>query len=377
MLVVLLLILRSLVAGLGSRRELLLENLALRHQLQVALRTNPHPRLQPRDHLLWVWLRGVLPDGWRQHLCVVQPETVIRWHRKGWRLYWTWKPRTKVVAQASHRPQQPLDPPLPLAPGRPGPPSALAHLLANQLRGIWAADLFVVQTVSYRILYVFFLLRHDRREWIHFNVTASPTAAWIWRQVVEATPLGRQPTFLIHDRDAAYGADFDDRLARLGIAGVRAAPRAPKMDAIGERLVRTMPTECLDHIMVTSESHLQRVLTEFAPYYNRERPHRSLGLRSPIVSVPQGSGPVTSRLILGSTFGAPQRPWRQFPAASPGLTESSRPPSRSGRPRRPALSALARARSNRRCRGTTSCRDTSCNSGSPALSVGDVARRLN
>ena len=107
--------------------------------------------------------------------------------------------------------------------------SAGAPSRANQLRGIWAADLFVVQTVTYRILYVFFyvffLLRHDRREWIHFNVTASPSAAWIWRQVVEATPLGRQPTCLIHDRDADYGGDFDERLANLGIRGVR-TPRA-------------------------------------------------------------------------------------------------------------------------------------------------------
>ena len=111
--------------------------------------------------------------------------------------------------------------------------------LTNQPRGIWAADLFVVQTVSYRILHVFFLLRHDRRAWMHFNVTASPTAAWIWRQLVEATPLGRQPKFLIHDRDADYGADFDERLAKLGITGVRTAPRAPKMNAIGERVMRT------------------------------------------------------------------------------------------------------------------------------------------
>src|SRR6266571_919222 len=96
MLVVLLLIARSLLADLGSRRELRLENLALRHQLQVALRTNPHPRLRRRDRVLWVWLQRVWPDGWRQHLRLVRPETVLRWHRKGWRLYWSWKSRTKL-----------------------------------------------------------------------------------------------------------------------------------------------------------------------------------------------------------------------------------------------------------------------------------------
>ena len=96
MLVVLLLIARSLLAGLGSRRELMLENLVLRHQLQVALRTNLHPRLQPPDRVLWVWLYAVWRDGWGQHLHLVRPETVLRWHRQGWRLYWTWKSRTKL-----------------------------------------------------------------------------------------------------------------------------------------------------------------------------------------------------------------------------------------------------------------------------------------
>jgi len=171
--------------------------------------------------------------------------------------------------------------------------------LTNQLRGIWAANLCVVQTVSYRILYVFFLLRHYRREWIHFNVTASPTAAWIWRQVVEATPLGRQPRFLIHDRDADYGADFDKRLANLGIAGVRTPPQAPRANAIGERIVRTIRSECLDHLIVINEAHLRRVLDEFAAYYNRDRPHRSLGLQSPVPSARQSAGRAVSRSILG------------------------------------------------------------------------------
>ena len=330
MLAVLLLIARGLLAGLGSRRELMLENLALRHQLQVALRTNPHPRLQPRDRILWVWLYAVWRDGWRQHLHLVRPETVLRWHRKGWRLYWSWKSRRKlgrphlsaevraliarisrenprwgserirgellklglVVSNRSIRRYR-------WRPVRPGDHQRWRTFLSNQLRGVWAADLFVVQTVSYRILYVFFLLRHDRREWMHFNVTASPTAAWIWRQVLEATPLGRQPRFLIHDRDADYGRDFDERLANLGITGVRTPPRAPKANAIGERIVRTIRRECLDHVIVINERHLQAVLAEFADYYNRDRPHRSLELASPIVAPSQPAGRVVSRSVLG------------------------------------------------------------------------------
>jgi len=331
MLPVLVLIIRSVLAALGSRRELMLENLALRHQLQVVLRTNPRPRLRPSDRVLWVWLQRMWPDGWRHHVRLVRPDTVIRWHRKGWRLYWTWKSSARLgrphltpevralIARVSK--ENPLwgserirGELLKLGivvsnrsirryrwgRFRPRDDHQRWHtFLSNELHGIWAADLFVVQTVSYRILYVFFLLGHDRREWIHFNVTASPTAAWIWQQVLEASPLGRQPKFLIHDGDADYGGDFDERLAKLGIRGVRTPPRAPKANAIAERIVRTIRTECLDHIVVINERHLQCVLAEFADYYNRERTHRSLGLRSPIVRPSQPAGRMVSRPILG------------------------------------------------------------------------------
>ncbi len=294
------------------------------------MRTSPHPRLRTHDRVFWVWLRLAWPDGWRQHLHLVRPETVLRWHRQGWRLYWAWKSRTKlgrphlsaevraliaqiskenplwgterirgellklglVVSNRSIRRYR-------LRRVRPGDHQRWRTFLTNQLRGIWAADLFVVQTVSYRIFYVFFLLRHDRREWIHFNVTASPTAAWIWRQLLEATPLGRQPKFLIHDRDAVYGGDFDGRLATLGITGVRTPPRSPRANAVGERIVRTIRAECLDHLIVINEAHLRTVLAEFADYYNRDRPHRSLRLQSPIAPAPQSTGRVVSRSVLG------------------------------------------------------------------------------
>ncbi len=277
-----------------------------------------------------MWLCHFWPNGWRQHLRLVRPETVLRWHRKGWRLYWTWKSHTKLgrphlsaevralIARISK--ENPLwgterirGELLKLGVavsnrsirryrwrrGQPGDHQRWRTFLTNQLRGIWAADLFVVQTVSYRILYVFFLIRHDRREWIHFNVTASPTAAWIWRQLLEATPLGRQPKFLIHDRDSDYGGDFDERLANLGITGVRTPARAPKANAIGERIVRTIRAECLDHLIVINERHLRAVLAEFANYYNHERPHRSLGLQTPISTTPESAGRVVARSVLG------------------------------------------------------------------------------
>jgi transposase InsO family protein len=148
-------------------------------------------------------------------------------------------------------------------------------------------------------LYVLFFIRHGRRELVHFNVTASPTAAWIWRQLLEATPWRRYPSHLIHDRDAVYGRDLDTRLARLGISGVRTPFRAPRANAVAERVVRTFRTECLDHLIVIHERHLHSVLTEFVEYYNHERPHRALALDTPVPRPISPDGRIVSRPILG------------------------------------------------------------------------------
>ena len=171
--------------------------------------------------------------------------------------------------------------------------------LSNELKGIWAADLLVVHTINYRVLYVLFFIRHDRRELIHFNVTSSPTAAWVWQQLIEATPWGRQPGYLIHDGDAVYGRAFGARLAELRIASIRTPVRAPRANAIAERLVRSIRTEALDHMIVVNERHLRAVLAEYLDYYNNDRPHRSLGLQSPLPRSPSREGAVVQRPVLG------------------------------------------------------------------------------
>ena len=171
--------------------------------------------------------------------------------------------------------------------------------LRNQIRGIWAADLFVVQTIGFQTLYVFFFIRHERRELIHFNVTANPTAAWIWRQVIEATAWSRQPRHLIRDRDKVYGDDFGSKLAGAGIREVRTPYRAPLANAVAERVVRTLRQECLDQVIVLNERHLVALLTEFMRYYNRDRPHRALEFETPVPSQPTSHGVVVTRAILG------------------------------------------------------------------------------
>jgi len=323
-------LLRVLVDGCRSRQDLALENLVLRHQLEVLLRRKPKPRLRNRDRILLVWVRRLWPEGWTSQLRIVQPETVIGWHRRGWRLYWSWRSRSRLgrprlstevrelIARMSR------DNPLWGTERIRGELLKLAIVvsnrsirryrwrgpkrersqtwktfLRNQIKGIWAADLFVVQTIGFQTLYVFFFIRHERRKLIHFNVTASPPAAWIWRQTIEATAWGRQPQHLIRDRDNSYGADFGTKVAILGIEDHKTPYRAPLANSVAERVVRTFRQECLDHVIVLNERHLLTLLTEFLRYYNHDRPHRTLDLQTPVPIRPKSHGVIVSRAILG------------------------------------------------------------------------------
>ncbi len=323
------LLLATLPSALRSRRHLLLENLLLRQQLQVALRPQRRPRLQRWDKLFWLLIRRLHQD-WRRHLFLVRPETVIRWHRRGWRLYWRWRsgrrlgrPRLKpevreligtiarenplwgtqrirgellklgivVSARSIRRYRQ-------RRPSRP-PSQSWRTFLANHARAIWAADLFVVQTLTFQTLYVIFFISHGRRQLLHFEVTAQSNAAWVWRQLIEATPWDRKPDHLIHDRDRVWGGDFAVRAAALGINSLLTPVRAPNANSIGERVVGTLRRECLDHLIILGERHLRAVLAEFVSYYNRERPHRTLHLETPVMSARSSGGEIQSRPILG------------------------------------------------------------------------------
>ena len=174
--------------------------------------------------------------------------------------------------------------------------------LANHAHAIWAADLLTVQTLTFRTLYVLLFVTHGRRELGHLNVTAHPTAAWVWRQLIEATPWGRQPKYLVRDRDAVYGGAFRARAKRQGMETVLTPVGAPRANAIAERAIGTLRRECLDHLLVLDEPHLRPVVGEFAAYYNQDRPQRTLHLEAPVPRVPApavATGPVRSRAVLG------------------------------------------------------------------------------
>jgi transposase InsO family protein len=186
-------------------------------------------------------------------------------------------------------------------PARP-PSQTWRTFLANHAAQIWAADLFTVPTLRFRTLFVCFFITHERRQLVHVRVTANPTAAWVWRQLIEATPWRRQPKYLVRDRDAVYGRDFVRRAQALGIHTLLTPFRAPRANAIAERVIRTLRQECLDHVVVLNERHLERVLSEFVQYYNTDRPHRSLRLTPPLPAARDPcapSGRVVARPVLG------------------------------------------------------------------------------
>ncbi len=184
----------------------------------------------------------------------------------------------------------------------PRPPSQTwGTFLRNHARAIWAADLLTVQTLTFRTLYVLFFISHGRRGLLHVAVTAHPTAAWVWRQVIEATAWGHQPTYLIRDRDRVYGGAFAARAKALGIRTLLTPFHAPRANAIAERVVRTLRNECLDHLLILNKQHLRIVLAEYVAYYNADRPHRSLALEPPLPASrsPALTGPISSRPVLG------------------------------------------------------------------------------
>jgi len=244
-------------AMLIPKVHLAVENLALRQQLAVCKQSAKLPKLWPRDRVFWVWLSRLWPD-WRSALLIVKPETVVRWHRQGFRLYWRWKSRARqpgrpriereirelirrmsrenptwgaprirsellllghdvaeaTVAKYMVRQRKP-------------PSQTWRTFLANHVPDIAACDFFTVPTVTFRVLYVFIVLRHNRRQIIHFNVTTNPYAEWTAQQIVDAFPYETASRFLIRDRDGIYGDYFKKRIKDMGIEEVLTAPRSP------------------------------------------------------------------------------------------------------------------------------------------------------
>ena len=168
--------------------------------------------------------------------------------------------------------------------------------LGDHVAEIVAVDFFTVPTVTFRILFAFVVLRHDRRFVVHFNATAHPTAEWTAQQIVEAFPEDSAPRFLVRDRDGIYGTFFRQRVANMGIEEVLTAPRSPWQNPYVERLIGSIRRECIDHFIVLNERYLKRILGSYFDYYNNSRTHLSVNRNAPIErqTEPRGAGKVVS-----------------------------------------------------------------------------------
>jgi transposase InsO family protein len=290
-----------------------LENLALRHQVAVLRRSAPKRlKITATDRLLWVWLRR-LWAGWKAALVFVQPETVVAWHRKGFRLFWIWKVRRGQRGRPSVPPEirdlirtisrnnprwgaprihgellklgieitQPTVAKY-MDRNRKPPSQTWRTFLDNHITtSMVSVDFFTVPTIRFEILYVFLVLAHERRRIVHFAVTMHPTAAWTVQQLREAFPWDTAPRYLLRDRDRIFGTEFVNQVEAMGIKQVLSASRSPWQRAYVERLIGSIRRECLDHIIIFEERSLRRTLSAYVRYYHSWRIHLSLGKDAP------------------------------------------------------------------------------------------------
>ena len=301
--------------SLRSRRDLPLENLALRQQLGVLKRRRPQPRFAHSDKFFWVILRRLWP-GWKQALVLVQPETVIRWHRAGFRLYWTWLSQHRsragrkcvsgelreiifrMVAENKTWGAPRIHGELKMlgfdisertvlrwmrkAPRNPEPAKRWTAFLSNHREAIAAMDFFTVPTLTFGVLYCFFVIAHDRRRILHFNSTGHPTSAWVVQQLREAFPYDSAPGYLIFDRATCFSEEVVATIKAFGIQPKRTGFQSPWQNGVAERFVGNCRRDLLDHVIVLNERHLKRLMNEDVRYYHDDRTHLALAKGTPV-----------------------------------------------------------------------------------------------
>lgn len=298
-----------------SKHELIAENMFLRQQLIVLKRQVSHPQIIQRDRQVLVLLASRI-KGWREALIVVKPDTLIGWHRLGFRLYWRRKSRVRqgrtpipaetialieemaihnrtwrvkriqgelrklgirvskeTIRKYMRRARKGL-PPLKRS-------QTWATFLANHASKTWACDFVQTYDIFFRTVFVYFIVELGSRKVVHYGVTRSPSDIWVAQQVREATPYAEGPRFLIRDNDDKYGQCFARVTEDSRIEVLKTPVAAPQANAICERFIGSVRRECLDHILILSERHLHRVIGEYVAYFNRARPHQGIGQRIP------------------------------------------------------------------------------------------------
>jgi len=328
------------VLSLRPRRSVEAENLFLRRQLALYQERGVKPRRVDAATRVLLALLSRLFD-WRDALVVVRPETLIRWHRAGWRLFWRVKARPgrppirlelrqlirrmasenplwgeerianelllKLGLRVSPRTVRKYMPKRP--PGRPRGDQRWSTFLRNHARAIVACDFFVAVTATFRLLYVFVIVEHGSRRLLRVAVTAHPSAAWTLQQLREVVGFDHARRYLIHDRDSIFARSLEESIRNLGLTVLKSPPHSPKANAICERVIGTIRRECLDWLIPLSESHLRSSLRAWVCHYNHGRPHMSLGpgVPDPPLEVVPSATPLT-RHRIGERLGVRAAP---------------------------------------------------------------------
>jgi len=318
------------LADLGrSKSELIAENALLRQQLIVLKRQVKRPVCTKADRVLLVLLARVV-RAWKQALIIVQPETLLRWHREAFRLYWKHKSKAH-----SHKPKVATETIALIrematknrlwgaerfrgellklgmhvckrtiqkyirhvrAPQPKG--QKWATFLRNHAAQIWACDFLQVTDLFFRPLFAFVIIELKSRRVIHAGVTRSPTDPWVAQQLREATPYGQAPKYLIRDNDSKFGPCFARVAVTSAIEILKTPYHAPRANAVCERFVRSVRQECLDHLQILHEKQLQRVLNEYVAYFNRARPHQGIQQQIPEAYGSSGSPPYKGTRVI-------------------------------------------------------------------------------
>jgi transposase InsO family protein len=296
-----------------TRVQLLAENALLRQQLIAVRRKVTRVPVNDFDRLLMIVLARLTP-AWRGILHVVQPETLLRWHRDLFRLFWRRKSRNRGaqphrldaktieliqsmalqnvlwgaerirgeliklgIRVAKRTIQKYMKRARP--PGKRG--QTWKSFLENHAGDVWACDFLQLYDAFFRPIFAFFIVKHGTREVVHVAVTRAPTDRWTAQQLREATPFGQGPKYLIRDNDGKFGKHFAAVAEGSGIEVTKIPPRSPNLNPICERFLGSVRRECLDHVLILNEDHLRRVLDEYVQYFGKARPHQGLGQRIP------------------------------------------------------------------------------------------------
>jgi putative transposase len=312
-----------------GKSELLAENALLRYQLVILRRQIKRPAYRKRDRLLLVLLARMV-QTWKQALFLVQPETLLRWHRELFCVFW--KRKSKAHARKPRLSPETITLikemavnnrlwgaerirgellKLDIRVSKRTIQKYMRHIRSTQPRGqnwrtflrnhaaeMWACDFLQVTDLFFRPFFAFFIIELQSRKVIHVNVTRSPTDPWVAQQLREATPYGQRPKYLLRDNDSKFWQSFAQVATTSGIKVLRTPYRTPQANAVCERFLESVRRECLDHFFILHEKQLYRLLKAYVGYFNHARPHQGIQQRIPVSTVPSTPEHDTSDMVI-------------------------------------------------------------------------------